>query len=166
MCKRCSAYVDLTDYRITETIAKNFRTHGWVVVEEKGYLLNTDTLAAEAVVKGRVIGKIAAQGSLEIHSTANIKGSFTAGRLIIPFGHHFRWLERIRIGAAEVGGELAADLQAQGTVVLRSTAHMFGNIEAAGLIVEPGAVFVGSANIQAARKPPTPDSMAQDRAAA
>lgn len=149
MCKRCSAYVDLTDYRITETIAKNFRTHGWVIVEEKGYLLNTDTLAAEAVVKGRVIGKIATQGGLELHSTANIKGTISAGRLIIPYGHHFRWDNPLRVGEAEISGELAADLEASGSVVLRATARLFGKIQACGLIVEEGAIFEGAARVRA-----------------
>src|SRR6185369_14526327 len=115
MCKRCSGYVDLSDYRVTETVAKNYRTHGWLVVEEKGYLLNTDSFAAEAIIKGRVIGKVAAHGSLELHSTANIKGSFTAGLLLIPAGQHFRWPEPIRIGGAEIAGELVATIQATGT---------------------------------------------------
>jgi cytoskeletal protein CcmA (bactofilin family)/DNA-directed RNA polymerase subunit RPC12/RpoP len=147
MCKRCSAYVDLSDYRINETVAKNFRTHGWLVIEEKGYLLNTDSFAAEAVIKGRIIGKVATQGSLEIHSTAQIKGSFTAGRLIIPSGHHFRWPEMVRCGGAEIAGELVANLNASGTVVLKSTARMFGDVAAGHLVVESGAVFVGQARI-------------------
>ncbi len=147
MCKRCSSYVDLSDYRITSTIAKNFRTHGWLVVEEKGYLLNTDSLAAEAVIKGRVIGKVAARGSLELHSTANIKGSFTAGLLIIPAGEHFRWPEPVRIGGAQLSGELVANVEASGTVVLKPSARLFGDISAPNLVVEAGAVFVGNARI-------------------
>ena len=150
MCKRCSSYVDLSDYRITTTVAKNFRTHGWLVVEEKGYLLNTDSLAAEAVVKGRVIGKIAARGSLELHSSASIKGSFTAGRLVIPANERFRWPEAIRVGGAEIGGELVADVNATGTVVLKSSARMFGDVAAPNLVVEAGAVFVGKARIMRA----------------
>ncbi len=149
MCKRCSSYVDLSDYRITATVAKNFRTHGWLVVEEKGYLLNTDSLAAEAVIKGKVIGKVAARGSLELHSTANIKGSFTAGCLIIPPGEHFRWPEVVRIGGAELAGELAANIESTGTVVLKSTARMFGDVTAPHLVVEAGAVFVGRARVGA-----------------
>src|SRR5215472_16428700 len=78
MCKRCSGYVDLTDYRITQTLSKNFRTHGWLVVEEKGYLLNTVSLVGEAVIKGRVIGKLATENTLEIHSSAQLKGTITA----------------------------------------------------------------------------------------
>ncbi len=159
MCKRCSSHIDLTDYRITTTVSKNFRTHGWLVVEEKGYLLNTDSLAAEAVVKGKIIGKLATTGALELHSTANIKGRFSAGRLVIPPGEHFRWPEELQVGGADIGGELAASLSSAGTITLRSTARFFGNITAKNLVVEDGAVFVGQARIGAAvvpEKPPEP----------
>ncbi len=147
MCKRCSAHVDLSDYRITQTVSKNFRTHGWLVVEEKGFLLNTEALVGEAVIKGKVIGKLVAEGSLEIHSSANIKGTFSAGRLIIPAGHHFRWVEPLRVGAAEIAGELVGYLFSAGTVLLKSSSRLFGGIEAANLVVEPGAVFVGAAKV-------------------
>ena len=147
MCKRCSSYVDLSDYRITQTVAKSYRTHGWLVIEEKGYLLNTDSWAAEAVVKGRLIGKLTTQGTLEIHSTARIQGSVTAGQLVIPPGNHFRWPEPLRVGAAEIAGELVSNLSSAGQVLLKSTARLFGNIEAANLVVESGAVFVGAARI-------------------
>jgi cytoskeletal protein CcmA (bactofilin family)/DNA-directed RNA polymerase subunit RPC12/RpoP len=147
MCKRCSSHVDLRDYQITQTVSKNFRTYGRLVLEEKGYILNTDSLVGEAVLKGRLIGKITAKRSLEIHSTANIKGKFETGHLVIPAGHHFRWPEPLLVGGVELGGELAANVQAQGAVVLKSTARLFGDVQAANLIIESGAVFVGAAKI-------------------
>ena len=147
MCKRCSSHVDLRDYQITQTVSKNFRTYGRLVLEEKGYILNTDSLVGEAVLKGRLIGKINAKRSLEIHSTANIKGKFETGRLIIPAGHHFRWPEPLLVGDIELAGELAANVQAQGSVILKSTARLFGDVQAANFIVESGAVFVGAAKI-------------------
>ena len=52
-------------------------------------------------------GKLVAEGSLTIHTTAEIKGSFTAGRLIIPAANQFRWREPIKVGSAEIAGELA-----------------------------------------------------------
>lgn len=100
-----------------------------------------------AVIKGRFIGKLVVEGALEIHSSAKIKGTFTAARLVIPAGQHFRWPEPLRIGAADIGGELAADLHATGNVRLKATARFFGAIQAANLAVESGAVFVGSARI-------------------
>ena len=52
-----------------------------------------------------------------------------------------------RVGAAEIGGELVANLQSAGTVLLRSTARFFGDVEAGNLVIESGAVFVGAAKV-------------------
>jgi cytoskeletal protein CcmA (bactofilin family)/DNA-directed RNA polymerase subunit RPC12/RpoP len=150
MCRRCSAHVDLTDYRVTTTVSKNFRTYGRLVIEEKGYVLNSEAQVGDAVIKGRFIGKLAAQGTLEIHSSAKIKGSFTAGRLLIPAGQHFRWPEPMQVEGAEVHGELVGALRCSGTVRLGATARFFGVVEAHNLVVEAGAVWVGSARIGAA----------------
>ncbi|MDD1749477.1 MAG: polymer-forming cytoskeletal protein, partial [Methanothrix sp.] len=149
MCKRCGRHVDLSDYHIAQTVSKNFRTHGLLVIEQKGYALNTDALVGDAVIKGRFIGKLVTEGTLEIHSSANIKGNLTAARLLVPAGHHFRWPEPLRCGAADIGGELAADLHATGTVRLKGTARFFGAVQARNLVVENGAVFVGTARIGA-----------------
>ena len=149
MCKRCGSHVDLNDYHIAQTVSKNFRTHGRLVIEEKGYALNADAQVGDALIKGRFIGKLVAEGTLEIHSSANIKGSLTAGRLVLPPGHRFRWPEPLRFGAADIGGELVADLHATGTVRLKATARFFGAVEARNLVVESGAVFVGTARIGA-----------------
>jgi cytoskeletal protein CcmA (bactofilin family) len=147
MCKRCSSHVDLSDYQINATVSKNFRTYGRLVIEEKGYVLNTDSLVGEAVIRGRFIGKIVAKRRLEIYSTAQIKGSFTTGCLVLPAGQHFRWPQVLTIGGAEIAGELAANLQATGTVQLKYSGRLFGDVQAGGLVVEGGAVMVGAAKI-------------------
>src|SRR5437588_8349762 len=142
MCKRCSSHVDLRDYTITQTVSKNFRTYCRLVVEEKGYVLNTDSLVGDAVLKGKLIGKITAKRTLEIYSTAQIKGSFTTERLLIPEGNHFRWPQTLRLGGAEIGGELAANIECTGTFVLKGSGRLFGNVRAKNFVVESGAVFV------------------------
>jgi len=152
MCKRCSSYVDLHDYRITTTVSKNFRTKGAFVVEPKGYVMNTDALVGDAVIKGRFLGKLDARHSLTLHTGAEIKGSFTTGRLIIPPAEHFAWGAPIRVGSAEIGGELVADLRADETVHLKASARMFGNVRARGLVVEAGAVVVGDLRIGCSTK--------------
>jgi cytoskeletal protein CcmA (bactofilin family) len=147
LCKRCGSHVDLAHYRIRQSVSKNFRTHGRLVIEEEGCVLNSDALVGEAVVKGRFIGKLVAEGSLEINSSANLKGSFTAGRLVIPAGHHFCWPEPLRFETADIGGELVGNLQAAGTVRLRASARLFGAVQARNFVVESGSVFVGTARI-------------------
>jgi len=147
MCKRCSQYVDLHDYHITSALAKNFKTKGAFTVELKGYVFNTESIVGDAVIKGRFHGKLVAKGSLTVYSTADLKGSLTAAHLIIPAENHFRWPDPIKVGSAEIAGELAANLRAQDTVVLKPTARLFGNVDAKDLIVEDGAVVVGKMQI-------------------
>lgn len=147
MCKRCSSYIDLKDYQITSAVSKNFKTKGKFVVEPKGYVFNTEVVVSDAVIKGRFLGKLFAEHSLTIFPTAEFKGSFKTGCLIIPAETNFRWKELIKVGSAEIAGEMANDLQAEGTVILKSTARMFGNLEARKLVVEPGAVVVGQLRI-------------------
>ncbi len=147
MCKRCSSHLDLRDYQITSAVSKNFRTHGRFVIEEGGYVFNTETFAADVVIKGRFLGKLNASRSLEIHRTAEIKGSFQTGRLVIPAGSVFRWPETISPGSADISGELIAHVKSPGKIVLRSGARVFGNVEAGDLVVESGAVIVGALRI-------------------
>ena len=147
MCKRCSSHLDLRDYIINSAVSKNFRTRGRFVVEEGGYVFNTETVVADAVIKGRFLGKITAERSLEIHRTAEIKGTFKTGLLIIPVTGLFRWPEPITPDNADLAGEVIASVKSPGRVILRSTARVFGNIEAGDLQVESGAVLVGSMKI-------------------
>jgi cytoskeletal protein CcmA (bactofilin family)/DNA-directed RNA polymerase subunit RPC12/RpoP len=147
MCKRCSRYLDLHDYHITNAVAKNFNTKGAFTVEPKGYVFNTETIAGEVVVRGKFHGKLIAERSLTIYSTAEIKGSLNAAHLVIPPENHFRWPDVIQAGSAEIAGELTANLHATGTVTLKSTARFFGHLDAANLRVDAGAVIIGKMNI-------------------
>jgi cytoskeletal protein CcmA (bactofilin family)/transcription elongation factor Elf1 len=147
MCKHCSSYLDLRDYLITSAVSKNFKTTGTFVVEPKGYVFNTECVVGAAVIRGRFLGKLVVERTLTIHATADIKGTFTAGCLVIPVGEHFRWPEPIKARSADIAGELAASLHAQETVTLRSTARLFGDVEARQLIIEAGAVIVGNLRI-------------------
>jgi cytoskeletal protein CcmA (bactofilin family) len=147
MCKRCSSHLDLRDYQISSAVSKNFRTHGRFVVEEGGYVFNTETFAADVVIKGRFLGKLNAYHSLEIHRNAEIKGTFQTGKLVIPAGSVFRWPETITPGGADISGELIASVKSAGKVVLRSTARLFGDVEARELVVESGAVVVGTVKV-------------------
>src|SRR6267154_3458403 len=144
MCKRCSQYIDLKDYHIANAVSKNFKTKGSFAIEPTGYVFNTEAVVGDAVIKGRFLGKLIAEGALTLYTTAEIKGSFKAGRLIIPAGNHFRWEDPSRLGTAEIAGELAASVRVEGTIVVKGTGRLFGDVEAGGLVVEDGAVVVGS----------------------
>jgi cytoskeletal protein CcmA (bactofilin family)/ribosomal protein S27E len=147
MCKHCSTYIDLQDYSITTAVSKNFKTMGTFVIQPTGYVFNSETKATDAVIKGRFIGKLAVARSLTLHSTAQIKGSFWAGVLVVPAGNTFHWPTLIRVESAELEGELVADLEVTHGLIVRPGGRFFGNLKATTVLVEPGAVLVGSARI-------------------
>jgi cytoskeletal protein CcmA (bactofilin family)/DNA-directed RNA polymerase subunit RPC12/RpoP len=146
MCKRCSRHMDLRDYRITSAVSKNFKTRGAFVIEQKGYVFNTDAVVGDAVLKGRLLGKLQAE-RLTIYTGAEIKGTFKAGTLVIPAENVFRWKETLKLESAEIAGELVADVKAEGTIILKSSARLFGDVEAKSLVVEDGAIAVGQMRI-------------------
>jgi len=147
ICKRCSAYVDLHNYNITSALAKNFKTKGEFTVELKGYVFNTESIVGDAVIRGKFHGKLAVERSLTIYSTAEIKGTISAGNLVIPAKNYFRWANQIHVGSAEISGELVADLHAEESVAIKDSGRLFGNVDARGLIIEDGAVIVGKMQI-------------------
>ena len=147
MCKRCSRYVDMKNYVINSAVSKNFKTKGSFAIDPKGYVFNTEAIVSDAVIKGRFLGKLFAEHSLTVYSTAEIKGSFKTSRLIIPAANNFRWPEPIKIKSAEIAGELVTNLLAEETVVLKSTARLFGDVKAANLVIEEGAIIVGQLQI-------------------
>jgi cytoskeletal protein CcmA (bactofilin family)/DNA-directed RNA polymerase subunit RPC12/RpoP len=147
MCKRCSSYIDLQDYTINNAVSKNFKTKGRFVVEGKGYVFNTNVTAREVILKGRLIGKLVAESSLTVYSTAELKGTFRAQLLVIPAENYFHWKEPLHLGSVDIGGELVSDIRADMTVTVRSTGKLFGNVRARNLVVEAGALIVGECAI-------------------
>jgi cytoskeletal protein CcmA (bactofilin family)/ribosomal protein S27E len=147
MCKRCGRYLDLHSYRITTAVAKNFRTRGALVIEPRGRVFNSESLAGDVSIKGQFHGKLTAEHSLTIYSGADIKGSLTIGRLIIPAENWFRSQVGISARSAEIAGELAANLRVAGTLTLSASARLFGEVEAGAAVIEAGAVIVGAMRI-------------------
>ena len=147
MCKRCSSYIDLQDYSFNSAVSKNFRTKGRFLVEAKGYVFNTMIVARDVVLKGQVIGKIAAEQSLTIYGTAEIKGTFQTPLLVVPADNSLHWREPLRVGSVEVRGELVSNVEAETSVVIRSTGRLFGNVQARNLVVEEGAIVVGKMTV-------------------
>lgn len=157
MCKRCSSHMDLRDYEITSAVSRNFETKGRFVIQPGGYLFNTETTATDIVIKGRFLGKMYAENTLEIHNGAEIKGTFKAKKLVIPAGQRFHWPDALRLEAAEISGELVANIDAAETVVLRPNARLFGNVRAQNLVIEEGAIIQGKMEVGVPQKEPAPE---------
>ena len=153
MCKRCSSHMDLRDYEITNAVSRNFETKGRFVIQPGAYLFNSATTATDIVLKGRFLGKLHAENILEVHNGAEIKGTFKAGKLVIPAGQRFHWPEPLKLDAAEIAGELVANIETAQKVVLKAAARLFGNVRASNLVIEAGAVIQGKVEVGIPQEP-------------
>jgi cytoskeletal protein CcmA (bactofilin family)/ribosomal protein S27E len=147
MCKRCSSYIDLQDYAISNAVSKNFRTKGRFVVEAKGYVFNTEVVAREIVLRGRVIGKFSAEQSLTVYPGAEVNGTLVTPLLLIPADTTFHWREPTQCVIVDVSGEAVGNIRASNLIRVRRGARLFGSATAPNLVVEDGAVIVATANI-------------------
>jgi cytoskeletal protein CcmA (bactofilin family)/DNA-directed RNA polymerase subunit RPC12/RpoP len=147
MCKRCSTHIDLRNYHINQAVSKNFRTYGSFEVGEKGYVFNTEAEVGDAIIRGKFLGKLHAHRTLILYAPEQFKGTFKAARLIVPAGTHLVWSKSLDVESVEVSGELVANVQVPGCVELKATSLLFGDVEAANLVVNDGAVLVGNMKI-------------------
>jgi cytoskeletal protein CcmA (bactofilin family) len=147
MCKKCSCYIDLHDYSISSAVSKNFKTKGSFVIQPAGYVFNSEAFVRDAVIKGRFIGKLVVEHSLTLYSTANIKGDFTAGALIVPAANQFRWPGCLKMGSAEIEGELVADVEVENSVHITANGRFHGTLRARSFTADVGAVVEVEARI-------------------
>jgi cytoskeletal protein CcmA (bactofilin family) len=141
MCKKCSCYIDLHDYSINNAVSKNFKTKGSFVVQATGYVFNSETVASEAAIKGRFIGKLVVERSLTLYSSAQIKGSLSAACLIVPPANQVRWNGEMKVGSAEIEGELVANLHVDHGVHVKPHGRLLGTLQAKSLVADLGAVL-------------------------
>lgn len=149
MCKRCSSYLDFKDYTVQQAVSKSFRTKGRLRVEKSGYIFNTEILASEVTVHGRIQGKVTAERSVIVHTGAELRGSVRTPLLVIPEGECFFWREGMQAEVVEVGGELVGEPRLLQTLRLLATGRLFGGVQTRNLVVEAGAILVGKLEVSA-----------------
>jgi cytoskeletal protein CcmA (bactofilin family) len=101
-------------------------------VEIKGSIRFKD----ELLVDGKVEGEITSTGSLSIQENARIRAE-------------------VRVGSVIVEGKVHGNITATQTVELRAGSEVVGDIKAAVLTMEAGAIFVGKSEVGAPTSQPT-----------
>jgi len=113
-------------------------------VEIKG----TVKFSNDLVVDGKIEGEIISSGNLTVGENARLKAE-------------------IRTGTVVVYGKVHGNISAGSHVELKASAEVLGDIKAATLSIEAGAIFVGKSTVgaPAQQAAPTPVSAAQPAAA-
>lgn len=91
------------------------------------------------------------EGKLTFEGTVRIDGKFK-GEIIsdakLVIGESGQIEANISINSISISGRVTGDIKAKGKVEIHAPAVVRGNIEAASLIIEEGAIFEGSCSME------------------
>jgi cytoskeletal protein CcmA (bactofilin family) len=101
----------------------------------------------DLIVDGKIEGKITSDGSLTIGEPARIKAEINCGSVVVH-------------------GRVQGNINVKDRVEIRAKAEVIGDIKAASLVMEAGAIFVGASTIGTPKQRPAEAKAPADTKAA
>jgi cytoskeletal protein CcmA (bactofilin family) len=142
-CPKCSAHLDLRDYKITTSFSRAIRTHGEVHVAAKGDLSSSNVICQAALIEGKLRGDLHCTGTVTINYSGKIPGRVSANHVVVERKSEVQFFRRVRTKSIEIRGQMTGEIIAEGVVVIHRNASLDGNVTAKAISVEKGATFTG-----------------------
>ena len=142
-CPKCSAHLDLRDYKITTSFSRTIRTHGEVHVTAKGDLNSSNVVCRSALIEGKLRGNLHCAGTATINVSGKIPGRLTADHVLIERKSEVQFFRRIRVKSIEIRGHVTGEIIAETVVVVHRGASLDGDVTAKAISVEKGGMFTG-----------------------
>jgi len=142
-CPRCSAHLDLCDYKVTTSFSRAIRTHGEVHVTPKGDLSSSNVACRSALIEGKLRGDLHCSGTVTINYSGKVPGRISADQVLIERRSEVQFFRRVRVKSIEIRGHMTGDVVAESVVVIHRNASLNGNVTAKSISVEKGGMFSG-----------------------
>ncbi|MFN2508167.1 MAG: polymer-forming cytoskeletal protein [Chthoniobacterales bacterium] len=142
-CPKCSAHLDLRDYKITTSFSRVIRTHGEVHVTAKGDLSSSSVVCRSALIEGKLRGNLHCTGATTINYSGKIPGRLTADHVLIERRAEVQFFRRLRVKSIEIRGHMTGEVIAETEVIIRRNASLDGDVTAKSISVEKGGMFSG-----------------------
>jgi len=143
ICPNCSAYIDLSDFKINTVFSRVIQTQGTVVIDSKADVTSSKVACREAYLKGKLRGNLLCTGTAYIKWKGKITGSLEAGHIDIAKRSEVEFVRTVKARSMQIAGSVSANLQVDGTVKITKRGRLEGNVQAKGIVVEKGGVFQG-----------------------
>jgi cytoskeletal protein CcmA (bactofilin family) len=165
-CRRCSAHLDLRDYKITTSFSRAIRTHGEVHVTSRGDLSSSQVACRSALIEGKLRGDLHSSGTVTINYSGKVPGRISASHVLIERKSEVQFFRRVRVKSIEIRGHMTGDVIAETVVVIHRNASLDGSVTAKSISVEGGGMFsgqliIGSGGLTQAELLPAPQSTAE-----
>ncbi len=142
-CPKCSAHLDLRDYKITSSFSRAIRTHGDLHVTARGDLSSSNVVCRSAVIDGRLRSNLHCAETATINHTGKIPGRLSATHLLIERKADVQFFRTVHVKSIEIRGHMVGEVVAETVVVIHRNASLDGNVTAKSISVEKGGVFTG-----------------------
>lgn len=154
-CPRCRTVLDLIDYTIEDECSHTLKTAGTIRLARQGVLKAGLLRARDVILEGRVEGgRVQAVGRLEILPGATFPDEAVSARdLVVAPGARVELRAPARFRDVEIGGELRAELVAEGLVRIRAGGVLRGVVRGARLAVEEGGGLEAQLRIEPPSQP-------------
>ena len=143
ICPKCSAHLDLRDYKIATSFSRVIRTHGQVHVTARGDLSSSNVLCSSALVEGRVRGNLHCTGMATINYSGKFPGRLTADQVLIERKSEVQFFRRVTVRSIEIRGHMTGEVIAETVVIIHRNASLDGDVTAKSISVEKGGMFSG-----------------------
>jgi cytoskeletal protein CcmA (bactofilin family) len=142
-CPKCSAHLDLRDYKITTSFSRAIRTHGEVHVTARGDLGSSSVVCRSAIIEGKLRGNLQCFGTVTINYAGKIPGRLTAEHVLIDRKADVQFFRRMKVKSIEIRGHMTGEVTADTVVVIHRNASLDGDVTAKSISVEKGGLFTG-----------------------
>jgi cytoskeletal protein CcmA (bactofilin family) len=143
-CPKCSGYISLMDYDISEVWNRRIQTCGNVVIQKTGVVTGVTLRCHDLTVLGELAGSVECSGDLIIRSHGKIIGKVHCKNLRIEKGARVEFLHPVTATSAFIDGHVRGQITCSGPVTLEKRAHLQGLVRTSSLIVKPGASHTGT----------------------
>lgn len=143
-CPKCSGYVSLLDYDITENWNRRIQTRGNVVIQKTGSVHGVTLRCHHLTVLGELAGSVECSGDLTIRSHGKIIGTVQCRHLRVEKGARVEFLNPVTAATATIDGQVRGQISCTGAVTLEKRAQLHGLVRTSSLVVKPGAKHTGT----------------------
>ena len=143
-CPKCSGYVSLMDYDITDHWNRRIQTCGDVVIQKSGVVSGVTLQCHDLTVLGELAGSVECTGDLIIRSHGKIIGKVNCRNLRVEKGAKVEFLNPVTATSAFIDGTVRGQISCSGPVTLEKRAQLQGLVRTTSLIVKPGAKHTGT----------------------
>ncbi|MEI8233658.1 MAG: polymer-forming cytoskeletal protein [Verrucomicrobiota bacterium] len=143
ICPQCSAYIDLSDFKINTAFSRMVQTQGTVTIGAKADVTSSKVACREAVVEGKLRGNLFCTGTATIQYKGKISGSVEARHILVAKRSEVEFVRVVKGKSMEIAGKVSANLHIDGKVKITKRGRLEGTVYAKGIVVEKGGVFLG-----------------------